>query len=251
MVRHSRKYVCQFADGVCRAARQAVPHLSDSAASRHEHRHDADQRGIADDALHPAFCSRRLRGALLHRLCHRRIAGRRGAAHRRRHFHQDRRHRLGPDEDRFQNQGRRRAQSRRDRRLHGRQRGRLGRAERRRLRDLRRHGRGAHHLHPAGREGSGRAGPVAGLDFRDAHRHAGRQRRGLLHQRRLRQGSLRQCRQDEFRGAPHHAGLAHFLHLHRDDLRDFRRHHSAHSAATPRSGGSWLRLFPAARWRAR
>ena len=30
-----------------------------------------------------------------------------------------------------------------------------------------------------------RAGAVAGLDFRDAHRHAGRQRRGLLHQRRL------------------------------------------------------------------
>ncbi len=40
------------------------------------------------------------------------------------------------------------AQSRRHRRLHGRQRRRLGRAERRRLRDLRRHGRGAHLVHP-------------------------------------------------------------------------------------------------------
>jgi hypothetical protein len=34
----------------------------------------------------------------------------RGAAHRRRHLHQDRRHRLRPDEDRLQDQGRRRAQ---------------------------------------------------------------------------------------------------------------------------------------------
>ena len=154
VVRDSREHVRQLADGFCRAARQAVSHLSDSAAGRHEHRHDADQRGIADDAFHPALYPRRLLGAMLHRVCHRRIAGRSGAPHRRRHFHQDRRHRLGPDEDRFQNQGRRRAQSGRDRRLHGRQRGRLGRAERRRFRDLRRHRRGADHVHPAGREGS-------------------------------------------------------------------------------------------------
>ncbi len=32
-------------------------------------------------------------------------------------------------------------------------------------------------------------------------------------------------RQNEFRGASHLIGLAHFLHLHRADLRDFRRHH--------------------------
>ena len=44
---------------------------------------------------------------LLHRLRDRRVARRLGAAHRRRHLHQDRRHRLGPDEDRLQHQGRR------------------------------------------------------------------------------------------------------------------------------------------------
>ncbi len=66
-------------------------------------------------------------GRLLHRLRHRRVARRRGPAHRRRHLHQDRRHRLGPDEDRLQDQGRRRPQPRRDRRLRGRQRRRLGR----------------------------------------------------------------------------------------------------------------------------
>ena len=39
------------------------------------------------------FVPRRLRRPLLHRLRHRRVAGRRGAAHRGRHLHQDRRHR--------------------------------------------------------------------------------------------------------------------------------------------------------------
>ena len=57
---------------------------------------------LADDAVHSSLRSRRLRGLLLHRLCHRRIAGRRGAAHRRRHLHQNRRYRLRPDEDRLQ-----------------------------------------------------------------------------------------------------------------------------------------------------
>ena len=80
--------------------------------------------------VHPAVHPRRLRRPLLHRLRHRRVAGRGGAAHRRRHLHEDRRHRLGPDEDRLQDQGRRRAQPRRHRGLHGRQRGRLGRARR-------------------------------------------------------------------------------------------------------------------------
>ena len=92
-----------------------------------------------------------LRRTLLHRLRHRRIAGRRGAAHRGRHLHQDCRHRLRPDEDRLQDQGRRRAQPGRDRRLHGRQRGRFGRTQRGRLRNLRRHRRRADHLHPARR----------------------------------------------------------------------------------------------------
>ena len=60
---------------------------------RHEHRHAAHQRRAADHAVHPAVHSRRLRRRLLHRLRDRRVARRRGAAHRRRHLHQDRRHR--------------------------------------------------------------------------------------------------------------------------------------------------------------
>ena len=92
--------------------RQAVSDLRDPAQRRHEHRHAAHQRRAAADAVHPALHSRRLRRRLLHRLRHRRVARRRGAAHRRRHLHQDRRHRLGPDEDRLQHQGRRRAQPR-------------------------------------------------------------------------------------------------------------------------------------------
>ena len=133
---------------------------------RHEHRHAADQRRAGHHALHPALHPGRLGRPLLHRLRHRRVAGRRGAAHRRRHLHQDRRHRLRPDEDRLQDQGRRRPQPRRHRRLHGRQRGRLGRPHRRRLRDLRRHRRGAHHLHPPGGERPDRPGPAPGLDLR-------------------------------------------------------------------------------------
>ena len=108
--------------------RQALPCLRDSAQGRHEHRHAAHQRRAADHAVHPAVHSRRVRRPVLHRVCHRRVAGRGGAAHRRRHLHQDRRHRVGPDEDRLQHQGRRRAQPGRDCRLHGRQRGRFGRA---------------------------------------------------------------------------------------------------------------------------
>ena len=57
---------------------------------------------------------------------------------------------VGPDEDRLQHQGRRRAQPGRDCGLHGRQRRRLGGPVGRRLRDLRRDGRRAHHLHHAG-----------------------------------------------------------------------------------------------------
>ena len=88
---------------------------------------------LADHAVHPAVRSGRLCGPVLHRVRDRREPGRGGAAYRRRHLHQDRRHRLGPDEDRVQDQGRRRAQPWRDRGLHGRQRGRLGGPERRRL----------------------------------------------------------------------------------------------------------------------
>ena len=61
-------------------------------------------------------------GTVLHRLRHRRVAGRCGAPHRRRHLHEDRGHRLRSDEDRVQREGRRRAQSRCHRGLRGRQR---------------------------------------------------------------------------------------------------------------------------------
>ncbi len=100
------------------------------------------------------FIPARLRRAVLHRIRHRRIAGRRGVAYRGRHLHQDRRHRLRPDEDRLQDQGRRRAQPRRHRGLHRRQRGRFGWPHRRRLRNLRRDGRRPDHLHPSGGERS-------------------------------------------------------------------------------------------------
>ena len=43
--------------------------------------------------------------------------------------------------------------------------------------------------------------------------------RRLLHQRRHRQGQVRQRRQDELRSAAHHPGLAHLDPLHRPDLR--------------------------------
>src|SRR5579862_2113680 len=49
-----------------------------------------------------------------------------GLARGGRHLHQDRGYRRGPHEDCLQDQGRRRAQPRRDRGLHGRQRGRFG-----------------------------------------------------------------------------------------------------------------------------
>ena len=44
-------------------------------------------------------------GACFLGLRHRRVAGRRGASDRRRHLHQDRRHRVGPDEGGVQDQG--------------------------------------------------------------------------------------------------------------------------------------------------
>ena len=154
LVRHPRQHVRQLARRVRQPARQAVSDLRHPAARRHEHRHAADQRRAAADAVHPAVHPRQPGGLLLHRLRHRRVARRRGAAHRRRHLHQDRRHRLGPDEDRLQHQGRRRAQPGRDCGLHGRQRRRLGRSERRRLRDLRRDRRRADLVHPARGEGS-------------------------------------------------------------------------------------------------
>ncbi len=73
----------------------------------------------------------------------------------------------------------------------GRQRRRLGWTKRRRFRDLRRHRRRADYFHPAGRPEPHRAGPATRLDFRNAYRDAGGQRRCLFHQRRGRQGALR------------------------------------------------------------
>ena len=96
-----------------------------------------------------------VRGSVLHRVRDRRIAGRGRAPRGGRHLHQDRRHRRRPDEDRVQDQGGRRAEPRRDRGLHRRQRGRLGRPLGRRLRDLRRHRRRADLVHPAGRQRPG------------------------------------------------------------------------------------------------
>ena len=42
VVRHSREHICEFTDGICGIARQAVSAVCDSAEGRHEHRHDAD-----------------------------------------------------------------------------------------------------------------------------------------------------------------------------------------------------------------
>ena len=144
----------------------------------HEHRDAPHQRGAVPDALYLAVRPRRLRGAVLHRLRHRGVAVRGRPPDRRRHLHQDRRHRLRPHEDRLQHQGGRRPQPRGHRRLHGRQRRRLRGAERRRLRDLRGHGRGPHLLHPARRAPGDDPGPAPGVDLR----HAGHDDRG---QRRL------------------------------------------------------------------
>ena len=202
--------------------------------------------------VHPAVRPGRLRRRLLHRLRHRRVAGRRGAAHRRRHLHQDRRHRLRPDEDRLQDQGRRRAQPRRDRRLHGRQRRRLGGPDGRRLRDLRRHRRRADHVHPA-RRARTRLVQVQLLVWIFVMRimMIVVERRLVLHQRGGRQGALRQRRQDELRGAAHVAGLAHLDRLDRADLRRLVLPSFPTSRRHVRSGGSCRPSSPAARWPAR
>jgi hypothetical protein len=219
LVRHPHQYVRQLTDRVCQSRGQALSALRHPAQGRDEHRHAAHLGRAVPDALHPAVRARRLRRRLLHRLRHRRVARRGGASHRWRHLHQDRRHRLRPDEDRLQHQGRRRAQPRRDRRLHRRQRRRLGRPLRRRLRDLRRHRRGAHHVHHAGRAGPDRAGPAAGLDLHDARRDGHRQRRFLPGERGHRARPLRRRPDDELRAAADAAGLADVAGVDRDDLR--------------------------------
>ena len=217
LVRHPGQYLRQLARRVREPARQAVPDLRDSAARRHEHRHAAHQRGAPADAVHSAVHPARLRRSLLHRLRDRRVARRGRAAHRRRHLHENCRHRIRPDENRLQHQGRRCAQPGRDCGLHRGQRRRFGRPERRRVRDLRRHRRRADHVHRPCRARRGGAGGAARLDLRDAHHDDRRERAVVLHQRSGRQEPLRRRRQDEFRGAADLAGLA--------DLDRVGRHH--------------------------
>ena len=199
--------------------RQAIPLLRHSAAGRHEHRDAVDLGRVAHHALHPALRARQPGRPVLHRLRHRRVSGRGRAARGGRHLHEDRRHRIGSDEDRVQDQGRRRAQPGRDCGLHGRQRGRFGGTLGRRFRDLRRHRRRIDHLHPAGGHYSDRSSAVAGLDLLDARHDGHRQRRRLLRQRLHRQGPLRQRRQDELRDAADHAGVADLAAFDRPDLR--------------------------------
>ena len=73
----------------------------------------------------------------------------------------------------------------------------------------------------------------------------------VLHQRRHCQSAIRARGQDEFRSAADVAGVDYFDRFHRDDLRDFLPDHSDAGRRHARSGGSWRRLFPAARWPAR
>ncbi len=63
-------------------------------------------------------------------------------------------------------------------------------------------------VHPGGREQPDDAGPAPGLDLRHACRRHHRQRRLLPDQRIVGDGALRQSRDDEFRDAAHHAGVA-------------------------------------------
>ncbi len=179
MVRHSCQHVRELTHRVRQPQGQAVSMLRDPAAGGHEHRHAAHQRRAGDDALHPVVHSGRLRRALLHRIRDRRVTRCVGAANRGRHLHEDRRHRFGPDEDRLQHQGRRCAESGRDRGLHRRQRGRFRWTERGRVRDLRRHGRRPDLVHPARRHDAHAAGAAARLDLRDARDDDHRQRRVL------------------------------------------------------------------------
>ena len=66
--------------------------------------------------------------------------------------------------------------------------------ERRRLRDLRRHRRGADLVHPRRRDGAARAGAAARLDLRDARHDGHRERRVVPAERGLGEGQLRRRR---------------------------------------------------------
>ena len=56
---------------------------------------------------------------------------------------------------------------------------------------------------------------------------------------------------DELRAPADFAGVDYFGRVHRLHLPGFLPDHSDAGEMTPRNGGSWRRLFPAARWRAR
>ncbi len=84
------------------------------------------------------FLPREIVGPLLHRVRDRRVAGRQRAADLRRDLHQDRGHRVRPDEDRVPPAGGRSQEPGRHRGLHGRQCGRQRRADGGRIRNLRR-----------------------------------------------------------------------------------------------------------------
>ena len=218
VVRDPREHVRELARRVRRPEGTAVPDLRDSVERRHEHRDAAHQRRALHDAVHPSLHPRRLRGRLFHRVRDRRIARRLGAPHRRRHLHQDRRHRRRPDEDRLQHQGRRRAQSRGHRGLHGGQRRGLGRPERRRVRDLRRHRRGADLVHPRRRREPDGPGAAARVDLRHARDGGHRERRVVSAERGLGQEPLRGRRDDELRDAADDAGVADVDRVGRPDL---------------------------------
>ncbi len=112
LVRHPRQHLCQLPHRFRQPQGQALRHPRHPDAVGHERGHDAHQRRAHHHADHPHLDPARLRRRLLHRLRHRRVAGRGRSEDRRRYLHQDRRHRLRPDEDRLQHQGRRRAEPR-------------------------------------------------------------------------------------------------------------------------------------------
>ncbi len=157
VVRHSHQHGRQFPHGLFRAQRQSARHARHPAELRHERRPAARRGGTVLHDLHPGVPAARTGRAVLHRLRHRRIARRVRAPHLRRHLHQDRRHRLRPDEDRFQTARRRSEESRRDRGLHRRQCRRFRRPDGGRLRNLRRHRRRADRVSRAGAGGHARA----------------------------------------------------------------------------------------------
>ncbi len=186
--------------------------------------------------VHPA----RLRRPVLHRLRHRRVARRLGAAHRRRHLHEDRRHRLRPHEDRLQDQGRRRAQPRRHRRLHRRQRRRLGRPHRPTA--------SRPTASPASRSSPSscsrsqdptRAGPAPRLDLRHAHHddHRHRASRYLINEAHRARRSYGNADKMNFEQPLTRARVADLDRLGRADLRRLVPAHRA-TSATARCGGS-------------